>query len=176
MTRALTVWVLLLGVWMSVPVEAQSPASARTETPAQTGPKIYRWVDAAGRVQFGSSPPPGTPIETVQVREQSLGNKIAAPDSRPAGEVRDPLVADGLDVVDRRNRSAPAPSYDWEAERPQRLAEHCGFIRDRVKELRAGQEWIVLDWGKPPTRLDGPRRVEELVRRERQLKQYCEGS
>lgn len=154
------------------PLSAQSPASAQAADapPAKagpsakaepSGPKIHRWVDSAGRVQFGSSPPPGTQTETVAVRDQELG-----------GGTRIPA---GMDVVDRRNQTAPAPSYDWDAERPKRLAEHCGFIRERVKELRAGQEWIVLDWGKPPTRLDGPRRVEELVKRERLLRQYCEG-
>ncbi|MCU0756569.1 MAG: DUF4124 domain-containing protein [Xanthomonadales bacterium] len=159
--------VTLAGLVWTLPGLAQAPAAsaprdgAATEQPASTGPKIYRWVDAAGRVQFGSSPPPGTRTEAVQVREQSLGSEGKLPA--------------GLDVVDRRNKTAPSPSYDWDAERPQRLAEHCGFIRERVKEMRAGQEWIVLDWGKPPTRLDGPRRVEELVKRERLLKQYCEG-
>lgn len=145
---------------------AQSPAPREGEPSSTTkaepaGPRIYRWVDAAGRVQFGSSPPPGTRTETVEVREQDLGS--------------DARIPPGMDVVDQRNRTAPAPSYDWEAERPKRLAEQCGFIRERVKELRSGQEWVVLDWGKPPTRLDGPRRVEELVRRERLLRQYCEG-
>ncbi len=128
---------LVIALLVAQPVWAQAPQTpakreGAAEAPAATGPKIYRWVDAAGRVQF-------------------------------------------VDVVDQRNKTAPAPSYDWDAERPKRLAEHCGFIRERVKEMRAGQEWIVLDWGKPPTRLDGPRRVEELVKRDRLLKQYCEG-
>lgn len=160
---------LVIALLVAQPVWAQAPQTpakreGAAEAPAATGPKIYRWVDAAGRVQFGSSPPPGTRTETVQVREQSLGEANTS-----AG------IPPGMDVVDQRNKTAPAPSYDWDAERPKRLAEHCGFIRERVKEMRAGQEWIVLDWGKPPTRLDGPRRVEELVKRDRLLKQYCEG-
>lgn len=143
----------------ATPANAESaPAKAQSQP---SGPKVYRWVDAAGRVQFGSAPPQGLATEAVTVREQSLG--------------RDPRADNALDVVDRRNKTAPAPSYDWDAERPKRLAEHCGFIRERVSELRAGNEWIVLDWGKAPTRLDGPRRVEELVKRERLLRQYCEG-
>lgn len=151
---------------LPIALAAQPPAprgeqAASTAKAEPAGPKIYRWVDSAGRVQFGSSPPPGTRTETVAVRDQDLGTDASIPP--------------GMDVVDQRNRTAPAPSYDWEAERPKRLAEHCGFIRERVKELRSGQEWVVLDWGKPPTRLDGPRRVEELVRRERLLRQYCEG-
>jgi hypothetical protein len=160
------VFIVTMSAWAQSP--SQSPSPARQDTASTTksgaesaGPKIYRWVDSAGRAQFGSSPPPGTQTETVAVRDQELG-----------GGTRIPA---GMDVVDRRNQTAPAPSYDWDAERPKRLAEHCGFIRERVKELRAGQEWIVLDWGKPPTRLDGPRRVEELVKRERLLRQYCEG-
>jgi len=157
----------LVVVSLSVAAESSAPptregAESTTKGAAQpAGPKIYRWVDSAGRVQFGSSPPAGTRTETVAVREQDLGGNSG--------------VAPELDVVDRRNLTAPAPTYDWDAERPKRLAEHCGFIRERVKELRAGQEWIVLDLGKPPTRLDGPRRVEELVKRERLLRQYCEG-
>lgn len=158
-----SVRLLLFGlVAVSMALSAQSPkptqdvGSTEAAKPA-AGPKVYRWVDAAGRTQFGSAPPPGTRTETVEVRKQELG---AAP---------------GMDVVDRRNQTAPAPSYDWDAERPQRLAKHCGFIRERVKELRSGQEWVVLDWGKPFTRLDGPSRAEEIVRRERLLRQYCEG-
>jgi hypothetical protein len=157
----------LIAVSMALPAQSPTPpAREAAETtaaakPEASGPKVYRWVDAAGRVQFGSSPPQGTRTETVEVRKQDLG--------------ADAVIPPGMDVVDRRNQTAPAPSYDWDAERPKRLAEHCGFIRERVKELRSGQEWIVLDWGKPPTRLDGPRRVEELVRRERLLRQYCEG-
>lgn len=151
----------------------EAPAEAPRPAREPAGPKIYRWVDSAGRVQFGSTPPPGVSSETVRVREQSLGGEAAV--GRGTGRVPNDLGADGLDVVDRRNRTAPAPSYDWEAERPKRLAEHCGFIRERVQELRSGQEWVVLDWGKPPTRLDGPRRVEELVKRERVLRQHCQG-
>lgn len=176
-------WMLglcLLLVTMLPVAAAEAEVSERSTANARAGaagPKIYRWVDAAGRVQYGSAPPPGVRIETVRVREQSLGADRAGSGTPavPGSDAATDLVADGLDVVDRRNRTAPAPSYDWDAERPQRLAEHCGFIRDRVRELRSGQEWIVLDWGKPPTRLDGPRRVEELVRRERLLKQYCGG-
>lgn len=155
--------ILLLGSATPSIIRAETARQEQTR-PTKTepaGPKIYRWVDAAGRVQFSSSPPPGVQTESVAVREQDLGG--------------DSSIASGMDVVDQRNKTAPAPSYDWDAERPKRLAEHCGFIRDRVKELRAGQEWVVLDWGKPPTRLDGLRRVEELVRRERLLRQYCEG-
>lgn len=172
----------LAGLLIGVAVPAQTPQSPRVdEVPAEAprparepaGPKIYRWVDSAGRVQFGSTPPPGVSSEAVRVREQSLGGEPAV--GARSGPVPDDLGADGLDVVDRRNRTAPAPSYDWEAERPKRLAEHCGFIRERVQELRSGQEWVVLDWGKPPTRLDGPRRVEELVKRERLLRQHCQG-
>lgn len=150
-----------------------APADAPRQAREPAGPKIYRWVDSAGRVQFGSTPPPGVSSETVRVREQSLGGEAGA--GAGTGTVSKELGGVGLDVVDRRNRTAPAPSYDWEAERPKRLAEHCGFIRERVQELRSGQEWVVLDWGKPPTRLDGPRRVEELVKRERLLRQYCQG-
>lgn len=160
-------WSGLVVVSMALPAQSPAPpareaaATAPATKPEATGPRIYRWVDSAGRVQFGSAPPQGTRTDTVELRKQDLGGEAAIPP--------------GMDVVDRRNQTAPAPSYDWDAERPKRLAEHCGFIRERVKELRSGQEWVVLDWGKPPTRLDGPRRVQELVQRERLLRQHCEG-
>lgn len=140
----------LLGLLMG------ASAAAQTE-PA--GPKIYKWTDKNGQLHFSSSPPPGQKTEEIAVRQQSLSG-----DEKPA-----------LSVVDIRNKTAPAPSYDWNERVQERLKEDCDHLRGIKAALQSGDEYVSLDWGLAPVRLDSPARVEALVKTDREIIASCKG-
>jgi len=96
-------------------------------TPASHG-AVYKWVDANGKVHYGSKPPSGQ--QATEVRTKSAEESEAAPASDAERRSRRKKILDAYEAERRQKREADAKK----AEQQRKVAGQCDKARSWLKQ------------------------------------------
>ncbi len=143
--KVLTGWLLLLA--LAAPLQAA---------------KVYKWVDADGRVHYESTPPPVDDYQTLDIREPPPVTPPHQPEPADAPAQPEPEV----------DEARPDPA-ELARKRREIMRYNCAAARKNKQVLLSFRRVEVPDGQGGKRLLTGDERQEKLQQAEQQIRKYC---
>ncbi len=132
--------------------------------------KVYKWVDADGRVHYESTPPPVDQYQTLDIKEPP-------PSPKPERHFLDDKPAADVSEGDQPNTENLQPDRE-EIDRKRRevMRYNCAAARKNKMTLISFRRIEIPDGQGGKRRLTEEERDAKLREAEQQIKEFCKGN
>jgi hypothetical protein len=150
-------------------------ASLLLAVPTAHADAVYRWVDEAGTVHFGSLPPDGVEAERIDIREPAGTAAQSAPGDTDSQAPTNPYAnAADTPSLAQQKRAEREERSKLQREERNAMAGRCDAVRQQLAEVEPHTRVIVKDEDGGVRRMEDQERMDLIKESKAFIAANCE--